>query len=387
MGQNIKTEQTTEENLSLHERIAKKSGIPFKGISDIMNTEYPPPWQPVKGLFTEGLNVLVGDSKVGKSWFALHAAVCIALGIPFLGMETIQCPVLYFGLEDYDGRFKNRYSIMGYQDLLNKAMMNDKIMFTTSSPGIDKGLKEKLLAAINETNDNCVVIIDVMQKIKGDRKRGENAYEGDYRILTPLLEVTRESKNKCSIIAIHHTSKDDPKDPFNAINGSNGIMGTADTIIMMRAENRFEKTASICGTSRDCDIESFSIRMNKETCIWEKTDDIPMSKADKQKALSKQRYNANAAAVIIKELVNQHGGRIEIPYAELLQIMKNRFGDNVFRDAKDLAASIRDSADDIRAYDSIEIETGKPIPMKNPETGKPTTAKGIVAKMIEGLPF
>jgi hypothetical protein len=41
-----------------------------------------------------------GDSTIGKSAFMCQLALCVAAGIPFLGMKTNQSQVLYFDLEN-----------------------------------------------------------------------------------------------------------------------------------------------------------------------------------------------------------------------------------------------------------------------------------------------
>jgi hypothetical protein len=46
------------------------------------------------------VNVLVGDSGIGKSPLAYQLALCVAAGVPFLGMPTQQGPVVYADYEN-----------------------------------------------------------------------------------------------------------------------------------------------------------------------------------------------------------------------------------------------------------------------------------------------
>ena len=43
--------------------------------------------------------LLTAASKMGKSWYSMCQATCLAEGIPFLGMETAKSKVLYLDLE------------------------------------------------------------------------------------------------------------------------------------------------------------------------------------------------------------------------------------------------------------------------------------------------
>lgn len=356
-----------------------KSKLVFKSITDIMNTEYPPLWQPVDGLLTEGFNVLVGDSKVGKSWLALYLAYCLASGSPFLGRKTDPCTVLYLGLEDNEARFKSRFEKMGFSEQLKKDGFNN-LFFTTVAPKMGAGLENELEATINSAGKKCFVILDVLQKVKGKKSRTQDAYEGDYEIYAPFKDIPKRTANPCAILGIHHTNKSGGgDDPFTAINGSNGLMGTADTIIMMRAENRADRIAKITGVSRDCDIEPFTIRLNRETCIWEPTEYAPTDPISKKEQIGQERYNANAAAATIRRLVTEHGGRVEITYKELLAEIGKRYGNSAYRDSRELAAKIKAASDELRKRDSIIVETGQFIPQKQD--------KGVIAYKLEDLPF
>lgn len=60
----------------------------------------------VDGLLPEGLTVLSGDPKIGKSFFALSLSVSVAKGESFLCFPTRRCDVLYFSFEDDEKRLQ-----------------------------------------------------------------------------------------------------------------------------------------------------------------------------------------------------------------------------------------------------------------------------------------
>ena len=54
----------------------------------------------VDELIPEGLHILAGAPKIGKSWLALWLCLCVAQGQPLWNFATTQGEVLYLSLED-----------------------------------------------------------------------------------------------------------------------------------------------------------------------------------------------------------------------------------------------------------------------------------------------
>ena len=59
-----------------------------RSIIEVLNTQEQPPTELVKDFITQGLNIVVGVPKVGKSFFCLQMAANIATGTKFLNKET-----------------------------------------------------------------------------------------------------------------------------------------------------------------------------------------------------------------------------------------------------------------------------------------------------------
>lgn len=66
----------------------------------------------VENMLYEGLAILAGPPKSGKSWASLQLAYCISTGQPFLGRKTKKSECLYLALEDSYNRLQNRLNIM-----------------------------------------------------------------------------------------------------------------------------------------------------------------------------------------------------------------------------------------------------------------------------------
>ena len=56
----------------------------------------------------EGLHILAGAPKIGKSWLALWLCLCVSQGQPLWNFATTQGEVLYLSLEDSFQRIQTR---------------------------------------------------------------------------------------------------------------------------------------------------------------------------------------------------------------------------------------------------------------------------------------
>ena len=77
-----------------------------KTCEEIMTTSYKPTEFVVGGLIAQGLYILAGAPKVGKSWLVLDMCMSIAKGEKVIGRETLSGTALYLCLEDSYVRYK-----------------------------------------------------------------------------------------------------------------------------------------------------------------------------------------------------------------------------------------------------------------------------------------
>jgi hypothetical protein len=74
-----------------------------------MAADFPEPKWAVQGVICEGVNLIAGPPKVGKSWLSLGLGLSIAAGEPAFGsIATEAGPVLYLALEDTARRLQSR---------------------------------------------------------------------------------------------------------------------------------------------------------------------------------------------------------------------------------------------------------------------------------------
>ena len=81
-------------------RIAWREGFESIDAATLLDKPLPKSKFLVDGLIPQGVHLISGSAKIGKSWLMLDLALKLAAGEPFWGMETVKCGVLYLSLED-----------------------------------------------------------------------------------------------------------------------------------------------------------------------------------------------------------------------------------------------------------------------------------------------
>ena len=211
----------------------------------------------VDTLLFQGLHILAGSPKVGKSWLALWLSVMVAKGEPVWGMPVKQGTTLYLCLEDSTLRIQNRLF-----EITEDAPAN--VHFSTGSDILGKGLEEQLCTFLAEYPDTVLVIIDTLQMIRGTNY--DNTYANDYRDLSALKRIA--DAHGIAILLIHHLRKETADDVFSRISGTTAISGAVDSSFTLVEERRGSGKAKLSCIGRDIEYRELSLERNGEN-VWE----------------------------------------------------------------------------------------------------------------------
>lgn len=275
---------------------------------DLLGLELEPLYTVVEDMICQGLTILAGDPKVGKSWLCLDLCNSICNGEQFLGFNTNKCECSYFALEDSENRLQNRLKkITGRKESLKNFHLQ-----ISCSP-LDEGLLEELEDHLKEFPNVKLIIIDTLQKVRETKSNENNAYKQDYNEMTKIKSYA--DKHKICIVVIHHLKKGQEDDVFNKLNGSKGITGSADTIIVLsKVKDKKEVLLSIQG--RDVESNEKLLIFNKETLKWEVVcSDLEAKEAKKDVDI----YNGNPIVITIKRLLEENPEGLKIKSEELLK--------------------------------------------------------------------
>lgn len=214
----------------------------------------------VDTLISQGLHILAGSPKVGKSWLALWLAVTVAKGEPVWNMTTKQGTALYLCLEDSVLRIQNRLF-----EITEDA--SDSVHFCTECALIGQGLEEQVDAFIATHPDTVLVIIDTLQMV---RPIHDATYANDYRDLSVLKRLA--DKHGIAILLIHHLRKEKAEDVFHRISGTTAISGAVDSSFTLVEEKRGSGRARLTCVGRDIEYRELELRRSEEN-VWELVSD------------------------------------------------------------------------------------------------------------------
>lgn len=215
----------------------------------------------VDGLLPQGMHILCGASKIGKSWMMLRLCLQVANGEPLWDFKTSKSDVLYLCLEDTFSRIKNRLYY-----LTDSAPEN--LRFAVMCNQIGNGLTEQITDYLTEYPQTKLIIIDTLQKVRdsrgGNSKNG--MYGSDYDDIASLKAIA--DQYNIAIVAVHHLRKlGDADDPFNQVSGTTGLTGAVDSSYVLKKDNRSANTAVLLATGRDIEYQQLILRF--EDVNWQ----------------------------------------------------------------------------------------------------------------------
>ena len=218
----------------------------------------------IDGVLSDGLAIMAGDSKIGKSWMVLWMCLQISKGEPVWGLPTRKTDVVYLALEDREWRVQQRM-----QDLTDTPPDNLHFGFSCGQLGAE--LESQIEDVLKDYPSTGLLFIDTLQMVRDNVSAKVNAYAQDYKDLSSLKKIA-DNHGIC-IFVVHHTRKErDGGNIFNDMTGSTGIMGVADTGMILRKEDRFGDNATLCVTGRD--VEEKKMKMQMCGVKWEITEEL-----------------------------------------------------------------------------------------------------------------
>jgi hypothetical protein len=204
------------------------------------NAEFVPPSWLAKGLLPrKGIGLLFGESGAGKSFAAIHAALCVAWGQPLFEKKVKQGGVLYVAAEggsSVAGRFRAANDAMGAAvaaaRLSGERPERAPVRIVTETPdlsrdGDPKALLRTITDAAHDFEDAghplALVVVDTWHAAMGGADENSAADAG--AALKPLRDAAEFGG--FHFLIVHHPGKDSER----GARGSNALPAAADAII------------------------------------------------------------------------------------------------------------------------------------------------------------
>lgn len=295
---------------SIYASIGGKQSFEFLSLPDLLNSEFPEPSWVVPGILSEGLNILVGKPKIGKSMLSLNLAITIAAGGMALGsIQTVPGDVLYLALEDKGRRLQSRarkmMTAIGVQ-------ASRRLRILTRFPRQDCGGMDMLHYWASKIAERPVlIIIDVLRQFRTPAPQRGNAYEADYQVMSWIKNLV--DFHECSALVVHHSRKGESEDPMEDTSGTNGLNGACDGVLTLRrARNTSE--ACIHVTGRDVVGQELAIRFDDKSLNWTSLGDAKELTTSKVRRLVLETLKASGGASFwpkeIAEMINENANTV-----------------------------------------------------------------------------
>lgn len=219
----------------------------------------------IPGIICEGLNILAGGQKLGKSWLALSICIAIASGGRALGkIEVEEGDVLYLALED---------TLRRLQDRLLKLMQGEpapeRLTIYTEWPRMDEEGLEWLREWLTQHPKARLVVIDTLKKIRPPRSKNGSIYDEDYDFMGELKRLADEFE--VAFLVLHHVRKATAEDVFDTVSGSIGLTGAADATLVL-TRSRGQKQGLLHLTGRDveeqAEEDAMALEWDSDTGCW-----------------------------------------------------------------------------------------------------------------------
>jgi hypothetical protein len=176
----------------------------------------------------EGVNIIAGRPKLGKTTLERQKLAAASIGGPFMDSTfptAVKCAFL--SLEEGELLCRAKFKMAGFQD---EALAAIQLFFEwpRGQSGVD--LLDRYLTA---NRDVRLVCIDSLTRFRVIPDVRVPAFMADYEAVNSLHDMSKKHPGVCVDI-IHHTRKAKSDDPIDDISGTYGLTAAADSYLVMR---------------------------------------------------------------------------------------------------------------------------------------------------------
>lgn len=276
--------------------------------------QFPPVSYAIAGVLPEGFCLLCGAPKIGKSWLVLNFALAAASGGYALGRIPVERrPVLYAALEDSDRRMQDRCVKL----LAGMEIPPDFRYVTSLQPAL---VNDTISAWVESIEGSPLVILDTLGKVMPPSANGESTYSRDYRIGAQLKRIADERPGM-TLLVNHHDRKANAEDFIDAVSGTHGLAGAADTVIILDRK-RHEATGNLKVTGRDVEEGEYSLKFDAGAWVL---NGATLAEAAQRANSERQVSGVGARMADVIALCGQYPGGVDAAFvAEKLGIEANQ---------------------------------------------------------------
>lgn len=279
-------------------------------VAELLAAKFPEPNWIIPGILVEGLTILAGRPKIGKSWLCLQLAGAVGTGGIVLGKEVKRAKVVYYALEDTPLRIQSRIKTQLWPD-------DTDVEFEFAD--IDLATDEGVSTLEKECQEGArLIIVDTIG-------RAARFDQGDYQETVDVIgRLQRVAATwRVGIVCVDHHRKASASvaDLVDDIIESTGKSGTADTIIGLYRQ-RGQHTATLRIVGREVEEQNLAVEWDPVTCTWQLLGDeqqVARSRLCQEIIGALQALGGEATTTDIAEHLGMDKGNVSRGLAELVQ--------------------------------------------------------------------
>jgi hypothetical protein len=233
--------------------------------AELQRVVFPEPRWAVPGLIAEGVTLIAGPPKVGKSWLGLNLSCAVAQGGKALGrIDVAAGDVLYLALEDNGRRVQSRLQVV-----MGDEPWPERLSIETSCEALSEGGTERVEAWLDSHPDARLVVVDVLTRIRDRKRDRSSAYIADYDAVAEIKAIA--DRRSVAFVVVHHDRKAASEDFVDAVSGTHGLAGAADAVMVL-ARSRGSAEATLKVTGRDIEEAEYALDFAGDVGTWQMLD-------------------------------------------------------------------------------------------------------------------
>jgi RecA-family ATPase len=203
--------------------------------ADLVAMDMPDPAYICRPWIAEGVTLLVGRPKVGKTTMLRQLALQANVAGRFFTAPCQSTQVLFLSLEEGDRLMRKKLAASGAtQEMLRGIRM--EFEWPQGAAGVER-MREWLQA--RDATRLPLIVIDSLTRFRIPPSDRGNAFTEDYNTVKSLADLCKEFPG-LAIVILHHTTKAMPDDPVSAISGTYGLSAaTENYLIILKQGEQF----------------------------------------------------------------------------------------------------------------------------------------------------
>ena len=274
----------------------------------------PAPKRPVviDGLVRRGdVANIIAATKVGKSWFAVLLAFCVATGRSWLGRSVAKGNVLLIDNELYDEDIQNRLSPVAHAMNVLQDPNHARFDYVALRGNLLSITDIETMLMEYKPGDLTMIVLDAKYRFFGDLEENSNEDQTTFHNI-----VDRLAKHlQCVIVLIHHSTKGDQggKSVTDVGSGGGAQSRAADCHLVLRPHAEEGLAVLDAAVRTFAPVEPQTIRWDFP--LWTAAEGVEaILKADKTRGDNRQESKDKQSLSELAEIIRQDLGKPKTAY-------------------------------------------------------------------------